>query len=574
MNLKNNSGFSIAEILVATGMLGVVTLGIMQTMKDSQSVGKSTAQKFESINLIKRVNDLLKDPLICKDTFGGLDISSIVGGSGPVNIPQIKKGNDILIKANCVGTSTSAVQDCMFGKETKGRIYLKSMNLTNYNQSTKTATLELDIIKGVAIKYDLDSMSQDEMKELKKKSAYGSISETKKTSVAFNIDGSNQIIECITELTYYHEGACDQLGGTIDQSDKKCKSITFHGTTSSPTAVTSVGAFQIDGDLNVNRGVIPDDTEAATIVVGDDNGGNKEDGGLRISDQLSLDKNFVITEGSLLFGDNDTNTAKLIPSGNFTITHQGKTDDSWAKFRLGSTVGLYGKGNKLGVNVPADPDATLHVNGNAHLENDLIVDGDMTVNDYMEIGGIPGQFLVSGGKLQITGGELRITKNGVSQSSEGYNDDYKGAFGSNDNEYIATRYWVYELFDDRLGDPDTLNEVVNALQNYSGEPIDQLTWGVCNGVEGLRYNSGTKKCVYNFGSGGGKSSPLLIQSLNGENITSQNYLGSSACSGTSMFNGITTNGEMDCITIDTKMEDAIKAETRTQLTSWGITPLD
>ncbi|MDH5582012.1 MAG: hypothetical protein OEY33_08890, partial [Bdellovibrionales bacterium] len=460
------------------------------------------------------------------------------------------------------------------GKDNKGRIYLQSMDLTNYNASTKTAILELNIIKGVAIKYDLDSMSDSEMADLKKKAAFGSVSEKKKTSLAFNVDGSNKIIECMTELTHYHQGACDQLDGTIDQNDKKCKSITFQATPSSSTAATSVGTLQINGDLNITRGIIPTGTEAATIMVGDDNGGYKEDGSLRISDQLSLNKNYIITEGNLLFGDNDTNTAKLIPSDNFTITHQGKTDDSWAKLRLGSTVGLHGKGAFLGVNVPGNPDASLHVNGNAHLENDLTVDGDMTVNETMKIGGIPAQFSIIASKLEITGGDLRIVKNGATQSSEGYNDNYAGAFGSGDNDYVATRYWLCELFDDRLGDPDTINAVVNALQNYSGEPIDQLTWGVCSGIEGLKYDTATRRCVYNLGSSSGKTSPLLVKSLDGTNINSQDYLLSSSCSGGNMYNGITTDAEMECINTQTKVQDAIKAETRTQLTSWGITPVD
>lgn len=241
-----------------------------------------------------------------------------------------------------------------------------------------------------------------------------------------------------------------------------------------------------------------------------------------------------------------------------------------AKLRLGSTVGLHGKGAFLGVNVPGNPDASLHVNGNAHLENDLTVDGDMTVNETMKIGGIPAQFSIIASKLEITGGDLRIVKNGATQSSEGYNDNYAGAFGSGDNDYVATRYWLYELFDDRLGDPDTINAVVNALQNYSGEPIDQLTWGVCSGIEGLKYDTATRRCVYNLGSSSGKTSPLLVKSLDGTNINSQDYLLSSSCSGGNMYNGITTDAEMECINTQTKVQDAIKAETRTQLTSWGL----
>lgn len=68
---KNQRGFTIVEVMVAAGMLGVVSLGVSHVMTNMGKTMKWTESKNEEMALINRFNYELRDQLVCTMTFVG-----------------------------------------------------------------------------------------------------------------------------------------------------------------------------------------------------------------------------------------------------------------------------------------------------------------------------------------------------------------------------------------------------------------------------------------------------------------------------------------------------------------------
>jgi hypothetical protein len=70
--LKNQNGISVVQVIIASGMVSVVGLGIIQTMKTSTKMTKKAAQDFEVNRIMSKMESVLRDSSVCKSTFFGL----------------------------------------------------------------------------------------------------------------------------------------------------------------------------------------------------------------------------------------------------------------------------------------------------------------------------------------------------------------------------------------------------------------------------------------------------------------------------------------------------------------------
>src|SRR6516164_3859373 len=118
--LKIRKGFALMEVMIAAGLLAVVSMGVIQLTKMMAKSSKSQAQKFEFSNLETQIQSILRDEYSCAANFNGINPS----GDGSA-LPQ-------LVRKRSDGTSSTVFQSGKpYGGDTP--IFLKKMELKNYD---------------------------------------------------------------------------------------------------------------------------------------------------------------------------------------------------------------------------------------------------------------------------------------------------------------------------------------------------------------------------------------------------------------------------------------------------------
>lgn len=104
--IKKDSGFSLVEIVLAVGMMGAVSLGVMKLTNMQMDAAKSTKQNFERNLLMNDIRSLLGDAEVCAKNFGPT--------SGTALNPKV---------ANSVTNLVDQDGNSVFELETSGEIY-------------------------------------------------------------------------------------------------------------------------------------------------------------------------------------------------------------------------------------------------------------------------------------------------------------------------------------------------------------------------------------------------------------------------------------------------------------------
>lgn len=98
-SLNQQDGFSLAEVMVAAGMLGVLSLGVTQLMQNSSKTEKRLGQQVNMVQLEASVQDALRNQVACNRTFYAADagcpgcggtpgVSTASGGVVPADSPN------------------------------------------------------------------------------------------------------------------------------------------------------------------------------------------------------------------------------------------------------------------------------------------------------------------------------------------------------------------------------------------------------------------------------------------------------------------------------------------------------
>lgn len=80
MKLLKKKGFSLAEVMIAAGMLGVVSLGVMHMNQSMQKSAVTAEVKTEEIELRNTFRMALSDLEACKKTFDGVNVGGDLTG--------------------------------------------------------------------------------------------------------------------------------------------------------------------------------------------------------------------------------------------------------------------------------------------------------------------------------------------------------------------------------------------------------------------------------------------------------------------------------------------------------------
>jgi prepilin-type N-terminal cleavage/methylation domain-containing protein len=99
-NKSCQSGFSIMEIMVAMGLLGVMSMGIMRLLDNTSKAQKSIEMKSDVQNLHNQILKIMKDEASCTATINflnyGLNVPSInILNSSNVSVPHFTVGQTV-----------------------------------------------------------------------------------------------------------------------------------------------------------------------------------------------------------------------------------------------------------------------------------------------------------------------------------------------------------------------------------------------------------------------------------------------------------------------------------------------
>ncbi len=165
---KSQRGFSLVEVLIAAGLMSILSMGMMTMINDQNKANKSTQLTIEANELYNRVQRYMLDSKTCGDTLSGL----VVAPGAQTTLTNIRKGADIVL--------TSAAPNNQFGG-----LSLRSMTLTR-----KTGALNLE--------FDLQLIFEKNNKA----NSIGSdtLLRTITLQAKFDPSAPNQVVGCFSQL--------------------------------------------------------------------------------------------------------------------------------------------------------------------------------------------------------------------------------------------------------------------------------------------------------------------------------------------------------------------------------------
>ena len=193
MRIKNQAGFSLVQVLIAAGLIGIVSLGVAQLMVESSRVAKSNQSKIDQVVTVSSISNILLTESKCtaamkNQAYIHADASTSNGQEIQLTMPDgtiYKKGNPI-----------------------------PGSNLEFHSLKIKNSTDETDPPTSPTKVYNVQMTAQ-----LKGKTNLvgGQLYNEKDIANFFiTVDPTNQIQSCSSQLGLYY--LCNKMGGAIRQS--------------------------------------------------------------------------------------------------------------------------------------------------------------------------------------------------------------------------------------------------------------------------------------------------------------------------------------------------------------------
>jgi hypothetical protein len=189
----STSGFSLVQVMIAVGLLGMIAVGVMQVSKQMQTTAVSGETSIEETQLLSHISTILIDSDSCRETFRGLEIGK------PIESIKRMKADGGKLEVYKIGEK--------YGNRT---LLLKGMNLSG-TEGEENLELTLERIKqGVS-----------GAKEIKKRIPLKLVIKDGKVADCFN-DLSN-----VTENSI--KKSCESFGAEYDPANQKCKNLKLNG---------------------------------------------------------------------------------------------------------------------------------------------------------------------------------------------------------------------------------------------------------------------------------------------------------------------------------------------------------
>ena len=480
---RNNSGFTLVEVMVATGMLSVLSLTVAYLTKNITKVQRATEQNVTVNSLRLTAYKSLSSPDACMETLQGKS------PSGVVNLPEVKDRN-----GNSVITAGAVYGGEGKGKNAASKLTITAITLSSYQSngdpyrnSTTGAPDTMDGTARIVISYkkgDRVGVTSSDAKERSKSigSVQGEISIPVSFSHEYTGPGApGNIIRCASAAPSYGKGICDSFDGN-NINDEKCRHITVNDK-DPDYAVTFKGNVKIENaatdnnELTILGGSLGIGTEAETDAPGK----------VSVNGTLSVG---LANPHSPIVGSVDL-TGALGVGAPANIQQGSLKVEGSASIGLGINVsgnnGNFKTGYSLGVGAAAPQDPIPAIPG-SHA-------GNMHVASSMGVDKIPssviGHLGVNGG---ITVGSGVANPDGISIGVEGAVRIPNQSATDNNAKHAATQYWVASKIANSL-DPGVVGQVNDIINDIMGSGTDQAA--AKNLCQGFRVkNAGNALVTY------------------------------------------------------------------------------
>ncbi|EPZ52182.1 prepilin-type cleavage/methylation N-terminal domain protein [Bacteriovorax sp. BAL6_X] len=279
MKKKNNTnqfGFTLAEVMVAAGLIGVLSMAVVNMIGNINRTSKRASQVFNIQQEIQRISGILADEDSCFKTFNGRSFGSTANGSsltfneirrstGPnpgdfdtiYTLDQELGGTDGIVHIEAMSATTTS---------NPGPVYLEN----GVNATKVDASVRVTFQKGRA-GADIDIV---------KKSSVGMTDVSRDFPLSFVINAATgAVLSCYGSASQYTDAVCDALGGEID-SNGECVQVTLKSRSAgTPEAqvpldysaqVGSATAAQISPNNIANAPLKIHNGGASSILIDDD----------------------------------------------------------------------------------------------------------------------------------------------------------------------------------------------------------------------------------------------------------------------------------------------------------------
>lgn len=193
--ITNIHGSAILEVLVAAGILGVISLGMMKMSDEQGKISKKMRTDYNVTNLMYELEIIRKNPQACQNTFNALSNRNLT--TLPRNLTIRNQSNDILVGPGVeIGTGSG------------GSLTVDTVQIISSNPAISTG--------GSTQNYDLTIRMQFTRNGVKG----GAQNFEKTTTIGFVDNDGNGVVDftagdvCKTD-NVVKSAVCDALGGTV-----------------------------------------------------------------------------------------------------------------------------------------------------------------------------------------------------------------------------------------------------------------------------------------------------------------------------------------------------------------------
>jgi prepilin-type N-terminal cleavage/methylation domain-containing protein len=497
--IANNKGFTLVEIMIAAGLMGVLSLGIMQIFENITKGNKKMNLNQVVDSTLYSINLALRTEVNCRGTLTNLDTRTMPAGCNLTTVPTAGDGCPRLTAvddynadgtfarriATASGSGLPAAANTIIGQGSGSRGRILEMVVVGSRLLAGQGDTQTG---GIWIHFNFDNPTTGAQNPLLGRSAdfwklvpltYATYSPTGlpvlgDLNVADNDPGTMD--SCSQAASTYMNQTCDMLNGTYDQATLRCKDISIEVNTIGGYSITgqgnalTVGNHAINGYLAVGAtanasiaALSAGDIEAeASITAGGNLGGNA----------LSIDTEGVIS-GALFVGG-------IRQQAITTGQHSGST--MIFNSHLQSDGSIHSSDNITATNI-IQSDSVIANNIHAieniivGTGNDVVIDSNLNMfANHIEIVDIPSAGIDSQNNWAVTQGWVKdyladVIANELSDAQkQEIIDAIIGHINDNPMEVLADR--IYGYLQDQI--TDDIFEMIAAPSIQCSELNDDL----------------------------------------------------------------------------------------------------
>lgn len=252
--LKSQSGFSLAEIMVAAALMGVIALGTMRMMKTQTKNVSTNEAKMEMASTINSIRVILSEREACYNTFGITAGTPDNTGTHDANNTPAGDITEIINKdGNTQFTSNTNIPDAP-------RIGGTNVRILSFRLSTAHSDVE-------TIPDSSSGQTELIVRFYRGKSTFGQPEVEKKILLNTRTDASGIMIDCgsqaVNSTLSDASFTCSTLGGTFDEAGRSgngdCHSLNPNSTTTFNGNLVVNDTFSIEllSDLRLKTDITP-----------------------------------------------------------------------------------------------------------------------------------------------------------------------------------------------------------------------------------------------------------------------------------------------------------------------------